>query len=136
MLNSGSGPDYHLILKKSFLETLKESYRLRCNPYPADKTWFCRVFVVFALGELYRQHAGPKRDQAVPGCGYFESAMALFEDLYEEPTIEYIETILLIVSISFIFVPFPGSPHTLIPKFRQQCCSLLGVFSPHCIKLY
>jgi proline utilization trans-activator len=65
--------------------------------------------VVFALGELYRQHARPKHEQGVPGCAYFESAMELFEDLYEEPTIEYIEAILLIVSslLSFILCSFP-----------------------------
>jgi hypothetical protein len=67
------------------------------------------VFVVFALGELYRQHARPKHELGVPGCTYFESAMELFEDLYEEPTIEYIETILLIVGslLSFILCSFP-----------------------------
>ena len=65
------------------------------------------MFVVFALGELYRQHA-PKHGESVPGCTYFESALELFEDLYEEPTIEYIETILLIVGslLSYFFLPW------------------------------
>jgi hypothetical protein len=120
MLKIVSGPDYQLISKKSFLDTVENTCRLKRNPYPADQTWYCRMFTVFALGELYTLRPRPRDEKGVPGCAYFEYAMELFEDLYEEPTIEYIETILLIVGnlFSLIFVPLPGSLHLSFPKFQ------------------
>ena len=61
---------------------------------------------MFALGELYSQGASKtKSGHSVPGTAYFIKAMNLFEDLYEEPTIDYIETLLVIVSKSFIPQP-------------------------------
>jgi proline utilization trans-activator len=95
-LTNNSGPDYHLLLRKSFLERLDETYRVgKCDDY----VWLCRLFVVFALGELYSQGASKSMSgHSVPGTGYFIKAMSLFEDLYDEPTIDYIETLLVIVS--------------------------------------
>jgi len=121
MLKIVSGPDYHLISKKSFLDTVENTYRLKRNPYPADQTWYCRMFTVFALGELYTLRPRPRDEKGVPGCAYFEYAMELFEDLYEEPTIEYIETILLIVGnlLSLILVPLPGPLHLFFPKSQS-----------------
>jgi hypothetical protein len=64
-----------------------------------DPIWLCRLFVIFALGELYSPQAANKNVRGVPGTAFFLKAMAMFQDLHEEPTIPYIETLLLIVSI-------------------------------------
>jgi proline utilization trans-activator len=58
------------------------------------------MFVVFALGDLYSERASrTKNGRGVPGTAFFLRAMALLQDLHEEPTIPYIETLLLIVSV-------------------------------------
>lgn len=82
------------------MERLDETYRVgRCDDY----VWLCRLFVVFALGELYSQSPSKTgSSHSVPGTAYFMQAMSLFEDLYDEPTIDYIETLLVIVSKTFI----------------------------------
>jgi proline utilization trans-activator len=82
-----------------------------------DNVWLCRLYVVFALGELYRQGASASKNGCVPGTAYFMKAMDLFEDLYEEPTIEYIETLLAIVSSSLTVKP---QDTTLHQKFNQK----------------
>lgn len=79
----------------------------KCN----DNVWLCRLYAVFALGELYSQGASASKSGRVPGTGYFMKAMDLFEDLYEEPTIEYIETLLVIVSSSLTPKPQDTTLH-------------------------
>jgi hypothetical protein len=58
------------------------------------------MFVVFALGDLYSERTSrTKNGRGVPGTAFFLRAMTLLQDLHEEPTIPYIETLLLIVSV-------------------------------------
>ncbi|KAF8855632.1 hypothetical protein BDZ45DRAFT_655029 [Acephala macrosclerotiorum] len=87
------GPDYHLIRKKSFLERLDETYRLNVLD---DPIWLCRLFTVFALGEIYTVRSSKPKGTTVPGTAFFLKALDYFQDLYEEPTIEYIETLVLL----------------------------------------
>lgn len=88
------GGDHHLLLRKSFLVRLEETYQLEVLD---DPIWLCRLFVVLALGELYSR-GGTKKGPGVPGTGFFMKAMGLFQDMHEEPTVSYIETLLLLVS--------------------------------------
>jgi proline utilization trans-activator len=81
-------------LRKSFLEKLDKTYE---SSTPDDPIWLSQVFVVLALGELYSE---PHGGRGVPGTDYFQIALSLLPDLYEEPTVAYIETLLLIVSHS------------------------------------
>jgi proline utilization trans-activator len=81
------------------LDRLDLTYKLSIDD---DHVWLCRLFAVFALGELYSQDAKSDVEGEIPGTGYFRTAMSLFQDLYEEPTISYIETLLVIVSNSSI----------------------------------
>ena len=87
------GADYHLLRKKSFLERLDETYRLDVLN---DPIWLCRLFTVFALGEIYTVRSS--KPKGVPGSSFFLKALEYFQDLYEEPTVEYIETLILLVS--------------------------------------
>lgn len=89
------GSDYHLLLKKRFMEQLDETYR--ASTYD-DPIWLCRLFLIFALGELYTAHSASSNNaQGVPGTAFFMRAMSLFQDLHEEATVSYIETLLLMV---------------------------------------
>ncbi|KAK6582393.1 hypothetical protein PZA11_004801 [Diplocarpon coronariae] len=87
------GPDYHLLRRTSFLERLEETYQLEVLN---DPIWLCRLFTVFALGEIYTVRSTKPRGNGVPGISFFLKALDFFQDLYEEPTVEYIETLLLL----------------------------------------
>jgi hypothetical protein len=90
------GGDHHLLLKKSFLGKLEETYQQEILD---DRVWLCRLFAVLALGELYSGgRAGAPKGTGVPGTGFFVKAMGFFQDMHEEPTVPYIETLLLLVS--------------------------------------
>lgn len=89
------GGDHHLLLKKSFLEKIEETYQLEILD---DPVWLCRLFTVLALGELYSGgRVGAPKGTGVPGTGFFVKAMGFFQDMHEEPTVSYIETLLLLV---------------------------------------
>lgn len=77
------------------MERLEETYKLEVLN---DPIWLCRLFTVFALGEIYTVRSTKPRGNGVPGISFFLKALDFFQDLYEEPTVEYIETLLLLVS--------------------------------------
>ncbi|TVY36614.1 putative transcriptional regulatory protein [Lachnellula subtilissima] len=89
------GADYHLLRRRSFLERLDETYRLDVLN---DPIWLCRLFTVFALGEIYTVRSS--KPKGVPGISFFLKALEYFQDLYEEPTVEYIETLVLLAFYS------------------------------------
>lgn len=89
------GSDYHLLKKKSFSQRVDRLYGPATEQTP-DTMFLCRLFAVFALGELYLKKSTSQRE--VPGAKFFLQSVSLFEELYEEPNIEYIETLLLMVS--------------------------------------
>jgi proline utilization trans-activator len=90
------GADYYFFLKKSFLEQLEATYR---DPVNADPVWLTKMFTVLALGELYSSAMSPMTNNGrTPGMQFFQQAMRVLQDLYEDPTVEYIEVLLLIVS--------------------------------------
>ncbi|KAI8263210.1 putative transcriptional regulatory protein [Colletotrichum sp. SAR11_239] len=86
------GSDYHLLKKKSFSQRVDRLYGPATEQTP-DTMFLCRLFAVFALGELYLKKSTSQRE--VPGAKFFLQSVSLFEELYEEPNIEYIETLLL-----------------------------------------
>lgn len=90
------GRDYHLLRKRSYFDKVEHIYD---NPQAADSISLCRLFVVLALGELYlkRAEVGEDGSRAVPGTSFFLQAVTYFEEHYEEPNVEYIETLLLLV---------------------------------------
>ncbi|KAK7634322.1 fungal-specific transcription factor domain-containing protein, partial [Phyllosticta citricarpa] len=87
------GSDYHLIQRKSFMRRLDETYSAQTHN---DPVFLCRLFVVFALGELYsKKTAVTGNRRSVPGTSFFLQAMNLFQDLHEEADVDYIETLLV-----------------------------------------
>lgn len=90
------GNDYHLMLRKTTLEKLDALYRDQCFD---DPVLLCRLFAIFAIGELYtnRKVSSSSNGPEVPGTGFFLQAMSLFQDLHEEATVSYIEILVLLV---------------------------------------
>jgi proline utilization trans-activator len=101
------GNDYHLVRRKDFFRRLERLYDEHAlGKGGADAIFLCRAFVVFALGELYLKRTSVNEGGArvVPGTAFFLQATALFRELYEEPDVEYIETLSLMVSChDFLF---------------------------------
>lgn len=89
------GNDYHLMLRKNTLEKLDGLYRGQCFD---DPILLCRLFAIFAIGELYTNRKATAKASEVPGTGFFMQAMSLFQDLHEEATVSYIEILILLVS--------------------------------------
>ncbi|KAL3466990.1 fungal-specific transcription factor domain-containing protein [Aspergillus heterothallicus] len=91
------GHDYHFFLHSDFLQQLDDAYRHEGTAH-WDPVWACKLFVVLALGELYS--CAPATGNAlhasdVPGTEYFLVATRLLQDLFEEPSLAQIETMLL-----------------------------------------
>lgn len=90
------GNDYHLMLVKTTLSRLDGLYRGESFD---DPVFLCKLFAIFAMGEMYsNQRAASTKDSTViPGTKYFIQAITLFQDLHEEATVQYIETLLIMV---------------------------------------
>ncbi|KAL2278211.1 hypothetical protein FJTKL_14625 [Diaporthe vaccinii] len=87
------GSDYHLIRRKSYLESIDSIYD---EHQQTDSLSLSRFFALLALGELWLKKAGAIVDgeKTVPGTSHFLQAVSLFQEQFEEPSIEYIETLL------------------------------------------
>lgn len=93
------GNDYHLMLAKTTRSRLDGLYQ---GEGFEDPVFLCKLFAIFAMGEMYtNQRAVSTRDSAlIPGTKYFIQAMTLFQDLYEEASVQYIETLLIMVCVA------------------------------------
>lgn len=105
------GHDYHFFLHQDFLQQLNRAYNSSKNQ-EHDSGWVCKLFVILALGEMYSTSlpaAKEARPSTVPGTDYFLTAVGLLQDVFEEPSISQIETLLLFVSSSTYF----GNEHVV-----------------------
>lgn len=110
------GQDYHFFLHHDFLQRLDKAYA-PTDDTQYDPIWACKFFAVLALGEMYSTSIQAAKDvcvPSVPGTSYFLTAVGLLQDLFEEPSIDQIETMLLFVS--------PMMWWWILP----HCCLLLG----------
>jgi hypothetical protein len=92
------GSDYHLIRRKSYLKSIDFIYD---DHQQTDSLCLCRFFALLALGELWLKKTGAIVDgeKTVPGTSLFLQAVSLFQERFEEPSIEYIETLLALVCL-------------------------------------
>lgn len=115
------GNDYHLVKKRSFMERVNATYAASTSRAGADDDpmFLCRMFAVFALGELYLRKSGVTENgqRVIPGASFYLQATSLFQELYEDPDIEYIETLLLMVSWPAITFPCLVA---FVPSLIQQ----------------
>lgn len=116
------GSDYHWFLRDSFRIQVETLYQDPGGPYARDRTWLCRLLTTLAIGESYvpdsplvirfngtqivpteiainSSDMKGRKSTTPPGTELFEQALSLLHISYEEPQIEYIEVLNLIVSI-------------------------------------
>jgi proline utilization trans-activator len=87
---------YHLVQKSSILAILDRSIQ---DPAQCDATSTCKLFAMFALGEAYSARAtfpGAK----FPGIDYYNNATHILRVLSEEPRIECVEVMAMLVRYS------------------------------------
>lgn len=92
---------YHLVLRKSTMEELEDAYRKANFDHPILT---CKFFALFALGEVYSVRTNSELECGVPGAAYYVNAMMLIPILPERPSLAHIESLLLLVSSSYMFV--------------------------------
>lgn len=91
------GNDYHLMLRKSTSERMDVLYR---DQNFDDPVLLCKLFALFAMGEMYANRRLPStKGLDIPGTGFFVQAMSLVQDLHEEASVMYVEALLVIVSV-------------------------------------
>jgi hypothetical protein len=95
------GTDFHLVMKKSFFETLD---RVCTCKGPQDLLWACKYFALLALGEIYSSRKRRTVNQHVPGTDYFLRAVRLLQDRYEDPSLDQVEIMILFVSCLIQYV--------------------------------
>lgn len=95
--HSHIGSNYHLFERRAFFVKLDAAYR---SSAAADPLFACHLYAVMALGELYSNCKSSKLGaESIPGTEWYVQAVNLLEDLYETPTVEQIQVLLLLVSI-------------------------------------
>lgn len=111
------GSDYHWFRKQRFRQTMEAVYHTSQSQI-VDRTWLCCFSVILALGESYNDSSSPSfilgdnigisddslngaqdlQRVAPPGIELFKQGLLLLKLSYEEPTIEQVEALNLIVS--------------------------------------
>ncbi|KAJ6098570.1 hypothetical protein N7467_000105 [Penicillium canescens] len=89
---------YHLVLRKSTIDQLEDAYR---DGNFDDPVLTCKLFALFALGEVYSARSNSTLECNVPGAAYYVNAMTLIPILPERPSLTHIETLLLLSLYSF-----------------------------------
>lgn len=96
------GQDYHLFMQRDFLQRLDKMYAsAERSQQQEDSIWMCKFFAILALGQMYSTSLPSAKETGpatVAGSEYFFTAVTLLQDLFEEPSLDQIETLLLFVS--------------------------------------
>jgi proline utilization trans-activator len=87
---------YHLVQKSAILAILDQSIQ---NPAQCDAIPTCKLFAMFALGEAYSARA-TFPGQKFPGIDYYNNATHILRVLSEEPRIECIEVMAMLVRLA------------------------------------
>jgi hypothetical protein len=109
--------EYHWYLRREFRSSLETTYKSPDSARSKNRIWLCKLLAVLALGESFNSYEPPlidlnhasednadsvhlrdNRETYLPGVRFFEKALSLFKMPSEEPDIEHIEALNLIVS--------------------------------------
>lgn len=83
------GHEYFFINPDEFLQKVDETYE---NFLDRDPTWLCYLLLVLAVGEQFLNESS---DGDAPGMRFFMSALLIFRNYYENPSLELVQTLLL-----------------------------------------
>ncbi|KAF5986060.1 transcription activator [Fusarium bulbicola] len=83
---------YYIVRKSQILEGLEQSI---LNPHSADSLLRSKLWVLFAIGEMYSTRTAAK-DRNFPGMAYFARATRILRIISERPRIDAIEIRLLL----------------------------------------
>ncbi|EED18596.1 C6 transcription factor, putative [Talaromyces stipitatus ATCC 10500] len=115
------GNDYHLMLRKSTIEKMEELYRTGSLD---DTVFLCKLFALFSMGEMYaNRRLGSTKGSDIPGTGFFVQAMSLTQDMHEEPSVVYVEA-LLIIALYSLALNRTRSAYTYAGMALRLCLTL------------
>lgn len=82
--------EYYLFDTQQFYIQIDEAYEKLRDKKPI---WICYFLITLAVGEQYLSHS-PNGE--IPGMRFYTAAMRLYKSTYEEPTLEFVQTLILI----------------------------------------
>lgn len=91
-------PAFHLVLRKETLDVLHSLYQRKDFEDPGLK---CKYFALFGLGQVFSSAYDITNTSVLPGSAFFARAMSLLQIIPERPSMNHIESILLLVRIFF-----------------------------------
>jgi proline utilization trans-activator len=113
------GFEYHWYRRSLFRQRFETTYRENNSSQARDRLWLCQLLGVLALGESYNSLGAPLIEVAeegsrgggdvgnsgpdatpLPGAGFFEQALSLYKTPLEEPSVEHVQALNLIVRSS------------------------------------
>ncbi|KAH7490962.1 hypothetical protein FOMA001_g3877 [Fusarium oxysporum f. sp. matthiolae] len=83
---------FYLVRKSSTIQLLEQAIH---NHATCDMLSICKLYALFALGEVYSTRTYPSEDK-FPGIAYFVSATRMLRVLSEQPRLECVEIILML----------------------------------------
>lgn len=86
------GKCYHLSAFSALRNLVDRAYK---NGRALDHLSTCKIFTVFALGEIYSSRPSSAQDSLAPGLNYFAKASKLLHVFPERPQIDHIELLIL-----------------------------------------
>lgn len=94
-------PAFHLVLRKETLDVLHNIYQRREFDDPGLQ---CKYFALFAVGQAFSSvyDTTNLNTSAMPGSAFFARAMSLLQIIPERPSMNHIESILLLVGRPFL----------------------------------
>lgn len=84
------GHEYYLFDAGQLYAEIDEAYEKLRDKKPL---WICYFLITLAVGEQYMDHS-PSGD--IPGMAFYMAAMRLYKSSYEEPTLQFVQTLILI----------------------------------------
>ncbi|KFA67801.1 hypothetical protein S40285_04506 [Stachybotrys chlorohalonatus IBT 40285] len=93
------GSCYHCVRRSEVYSGLKQHYR---NLPTFDTAFSCKLWVLFALGEVRTARTGATCDDEFPGISYYARASRIVRGLRERPQLEMIEVYLLLSIYSLL----------------------------------
>jgi hypothetical protein len=93
-------PAFHLVLRKGTFDVLHNIYQRRDFDDPGFQ---CKYFALFAIGQAFSSvyDTTNLNTSAILGSAFFARAMNLFQIIPERPSMNHIESILLLVGSPF-----------------------------------